>query len=138
MFFGIYNNDLNNSFKLQMNILALDVGTKKTGAALSSDGTTIALDTITHDSVDELVGKILELISERQIDKIVLGLPYLLSGIEGEQAEFVRSVEEKLVSNNIDVILLDERYTTPKSTENDQNKAAACSILAIYEDKQKS
>lgn len=116
-----------------MKYLALDVGTKRTGAAYgdSSDGIVFSLETINHDSFDALLEAITTLIKERNIDELVLGLPLLPSGQPGSQAHIVEEFADMLNEANIAYCYIDERYTTPKTPNIDLNAAAACEILQI-------
>lgn len=116
-----------------MRILALDVGRRKTGAAYadSANGVPIALDTFEHDSMELFTEHVARIARDKQIDRIVLGLPLLPSGDEGSQSDFVRSYGVALVQLNLPVAYLDERYTTHKSTEYDGDAAAACDLLSI-------
>jgi putative Holliday junction resolvase len=119
-------------------ILALDIGKRRSGVAIYDEavGMPFPLDTIAHRSTKELVTKVAELCSERSVVHIVVGLPLLLSGEEGEQAAFVRSVSQALEAL-APISFLDERYSTPAIRESDPDAAAACSILTTYLDRQK-
>ena len=114
-----------------MKYLGLDVGTKRTGVAFADtdDDILFSLETIEHSSEEDLLKSIQNLISEKQIDELVLGLPLLPSGEEGSQAEVVHSLCRALDSAQIPYSLVDERYTTEKSKELDSDAAAACKIL---------
>lgn len=125
-----------------MNILALDIGKRRTGAALADDanGVVVALDTIAHASVTELIARIQETVKTKRIGKLVLGLPLLPSGDEGEQALFVRSVGQDLQKMGFLVQYIDERYSTPslrqaEHREIDADSASACQILHMYLDR---
>lgn len=118
-------------------ILALDVGERKTGVAFASGEILVAvvLPTIHHDSYESFQQQVLSLLEERAVLELVVGLPLLPSGEEGEQSRTVRSFIEHLpVPSSIKVDFLDERYSTPPSTDrhNDPDSAAACSILDTY------
>lgn len=119
-------------------ILALDMGKRRTGVALYDErvGMPLPLDTIAHRSTKELVTKIAVLCREKSVVHMVVGLPLLPSGLEGEQAAFVRSVSRALESL-APISFLDERYSTPAIRESDPDAAAACSILTTYLDRQK-
>ena len=116
-----------------MRYLGLDIGTKRTGVAFadSEEDILFSLETITHDSEDELLKAVQDLVSERAIDEVVLGYPLLLSGEEGSQVAIVESFGEALERVQIPFSLLDERYTTKKIPEIDSDAAAACQILAV-------
>lgn len=122
-------------------LLALDVGTKRTGVAVAFDGTEMAVgkDTIEHRNEKELLTSVVALVAQTHATLLVLGLPYLPSGAEGSQAKIVRSFMEsfKREMPGVTVITLDERYTTPRNAQYDGNTAAACDLLSTYIDKEK-
>ena len=117
-------------------ILALDIGKRRTGVALydSASGVPLPLDTIAHHSSEELVTRVASLCHERKAGHIVVGLPLLLSGKEGAQSSFVRSVSEALEAL-APVTFLDERYSTPRENDSDPDAAAACGILTTFIDR---
>jgi putative Holliday junction resolvase len=116
-----------------MRFLGLDVGTKRTGMAFadSDDGILFSLETVQHSSQEDLVEQVQSVIAQKQIDEVVLGFPLLLSGKEGSQAKIVLEFQKKLENVGICSSLLDERYTTPKSSEFDKDAASACEIVSI-------
>ncbi|TSC79659.1 MAG: putative holliday junction resolvase [Candidatus Peregrinibacteria bacterium Gr01-1014_25] len=115
-----------------MRLLSLDVGGKRTGVAYYDDATDIVLplDTITHPSDEMLIEHVRALCSERNIDRVIVGLPLLPSGKEGAQSRATRAVADRLQATGIDVLLLDERYTTEALDNPDA--AAACTLLRTY------
>ena len=131
--------------------MGLDYGSKTVGVAISDDRLSFAMpkETIPRDSEKRLrrtLARIEELIRENEIAKIVVGLPLLPDGTEGERAEKARDFAEKIKTRTgLEVILLDERYTTTASAEEldemqipkEEQKAyidqlAACHILDEY------
>lgn len=117
-----------------MNILGLDIGTRRTGVAFGStkDDIVFSLPTIAHTSEDELLTSITRLVHDRSIDEVVLGLPLLLSGEEGSQARIVQDLAERLLDAGISCHLLDERYSTPLRTDIDSDAASACEIVSVW------
>ena len=132
-------------------IMGLDYGSKTVGVALSDDRLSFAMpkETIRRDSEKRLrrtLARIGELILENNVDKIVVGLPLMPDGTEGERAEKARAFAEKIRERSgLEVILMDERYTTTASAEEldemqipkEEQKAyidqlAACHILEEY------
>lgn len=123
-----------------MRFLALDTGTRRTGVAYLDEATGIVLplDTLRHASEAELVAAVDDLCTKRSIDIVVVGLPMLPSGAEGEQAQYARRVGEMLVQKGWKVRFHDERFTTPKKpgkhgiplSAYDGDAAAACALLA--------
>ena len=124
-----------------MKLLALDVGKRRTGIAYADDAKIpLALDTFQHKTVEELVMHIEQISKERNIEKIILGLPLLPSGEEGAQVQFVRHLGEQCTSHGFVVEYIDERYSTPSlrdpvNREIDPDSASACQILQVYLDR---
>ena len=94
-----------------MTTLCLDIGDVRTGVAISNEVSSICspLDYIKSD--DNLVPKISELINDHSIDTLVIGLPKLLNGREGERAKYSRKIKKELVNiyESLDIVLWDER-----------------------------
>lgn len=118
-------------------ILALDIGKRRTGVALGDSVRPfiLALKTIHHSNENELVKSVENIVKEKNISRIVLGLPLLPDGSIGEQAEHVRMVA-KLLENSLRITpeFIDERYTSLRAErrENiDVDASAACAILDV-------
>lgn len=126
-----------------MNILALDIGKRRTGVAFMSDSTQVPLplETIAHTTEQQLILRVQAIVTERAVDRLLVGLPLLPDGTEGEQAQYVRAVTEQLQNFVPSVQFLDERYTTvsvrskktlrhsPPPSAYDGDAAAACALL---------
>ena len=99
-------------------ILALDVGTKRIGVAVSDPlGITAqGLETIQRQNkrLDfEALGRLLK---RYEVQEIVVGLPLRLSGAEGTQSEKMRRFASDLESHfGITVHLWDERWTSTEA-----------------------
>ena len=98
-------------------ILALDLGTKSLGLAITDRSNTIAipLKTINFDFEDyeRVIPELKEIICENEVTKLVLGLPKNMDNSLGFAAN--RSIKFKeLIENNIDIdiTLIDERLTS--------------------------
>ncbi len=117
-----------------MNILCLDIGMRRTGVAFVETNVNVplALDTIQSETQEEMIEKIMTIVREKKIDRVIIGLPLLLSGGEGEQSEYVRSCAELLKEEKVEVEFIDERYTTSDSQEYDGDARAACELLRTY------
>lgn len=117
-----------------MKILAIDLGRRRSGVAFldTDNGVPIALDPLSHDDYTDAVARITSLVHTKDIDHIVLGLPLLPSGDEGEQARFTRACGDVLRANGCDVLYIDERYTTPDHVLHGDT-VAACSILDLVQ-----
>jgi len=98
-----------------MNILALDVGTKRIGIAKANSRLKIAnpLTTIHRTKLKDDIKEINILINEYNIERLVVGLPKTLSGKEEHSARYVRKfISEILKTVNIDVKFWDERFSS--------------------------
>lgn len=104
-----------------MRKIALDVGDKTVGVALSDElGITAqGLTTIERVGIRKDTGKILDLIKEYNCDTVVIGLPLKLNGEDSPQTEKVREfrtmLENKMRSTavkGVEVVWQDERLST--------------------------
>jgi len=98
-----------------MRILALDVGTKRIGVAISDElGITAQhKEAIQRTNLPEDFKKIKEIIEAFQIGEIIVGYPISLDGSEGPQAKYVLEFVEKLkMEFSIPIGLWDERLSS--------------------------
>ncbi|MFA7659952.1 MAG: Holliday junction resolvase RuvX [Anaerovoracaceae bacterium] len=104
-----------------MKAMALDVGDKTIGVALSDELLITAQghSTIERVGIRKDTGKILDLVREHDCSVIVIGLPLKLDGGDSPQTEKVReftaTLENKLRSNSlqdVEIKYQDERFTT--------------------------
>ncbi|WP_321477100.1 Holliday junction resolvase RuvX [uncultured Paludibaculum sp.] len=95
-------------------ILALDVGRKRIGLAVSdSMGLAQGLDTLQRKTMREDIVRLRQIATERKASLFLVGLPLNMRGDEGEMAEFVRTFAVKLEADTgIPVRLQDERLTS--------------------------
>ena len=97
-------------------ILALDVGDKTIGLALSDPlgMTAQGLETMHRKSIKEDIKYLGEIIAAQEVGTIVVGLPKNMNGTEGERCLLVRSFAEKLgkAFANVEITFWDERLTT--------------------------
>jgi putative Holliday junction resolvase len=94
-------------------VLAIDYGTRRIGLALSDELGIIASGAGTLSNSTDAMKSIVELIVERDVKCVVVGLPLTLRGEEGASAEMVRKFViqlRELVSTP--VVLVDERFTS--------------------------
>ena len=104
-----------------MRYIGLDLGSKTLGIALSDVSGIIASSycVIKHnEDYSGLIDKVSEIIKEKNVDEIVLGLPKNMNNSLGEKAKlsykFKSMLEDKI---NIPVHLIDERLTTKLVTD---------------------
>ncbi len=101
-----------------MRIMGLDYGTKTVGVAVSDalGLTAQAVETIQRKEENKLrrtLARIEELISQYEVEKIVLGFPKHMNNHIGERAERTLEFKEKLIQRTgLEVIMWDERLTT--------------------------
>lgn len=127
-------------------IMALDVGTKRIGIALSDFLHVIATG---HSCVDRMpekdaIEKIKQIAQENRVEKIIVGVPFNMDGTQGSQAndciEFSKNFQD-----DFEVIFEDERLTSEQAEENLRDKKinfkkdkwmvdieSACIILEQY------
>tara|TARA_R110002095_G_scaffold214000_1_gene205379 strand:+ start:2697 stop:3161 length:465 start_codon:yes stop_codon:yes gene_type:complete len=137
---------------LKRALLALDLGSKRIGVALSDRTWLIAssLEVIQHEKFTPSAKRIQELYDEKKACAIVVGLPLNMDGTKGPRAQsaadFVRNFEE--INPDIPFVLWDERLSTVavetilvkadlsrKRRKNVVDKAAANYILQGFLDR---
>lgn len=95
-------------------ILALDIGDRRIGVAVSDAGRVIAqpVEVITRVGYGPDVRRITELCAQFETVNVLSGLPLNMDGTEGFQAQKVRAFCEKLQQAGMNVFFQDERMTT--------------------------
>lgn len=99
-------------------VLALDVGSKRIGVAVSDPlGITAqGLDTIQRRNKRTDLDTLGRLLATYEVQEIVVGLPLRLSGAEGTQSEKMRAFAETLSTHfGVTVHLWDERWTSTEA-----------------------
>lgn len=95
--------------------MALDIGSKRTGVAMSDE---LRLISSPHTTIEarnrkEWLEKIAEIVEEMDVGSVLVGLPLNQHGEEGEDAQaiqkYIAALRERL---NVPVIEWDERFTT--------------------------
>ena len=101
-----------------MRILALDHGTKRIGVAASDETKTIAqpLEFIPAEPFADFLARLRQLIREKEVEMILVGLPRNMDGSYGPAAEkvqtFVAALKDAVV---VPVKTLDERLTSAQA-----------------------
>ncbi|MHC4139517.1 MAG: Holliday junction resolvase RuvX [Planctomycetota bacterium] len=101
-----------------MRILGIDYGEKRVGLAISSPVGFIAQGLPTIERIDgtDYLEELADVIKEKEVDEIVVGLPKNMNGSIGEKAEEVFVLVETLKSKfNLPVHTFDERLTTVRA-----------------------
>ena len=98
-----------------MRVLALDYGSARCGCALSDPTGTLAtpIDAVERPATKRGIARLAELVREREVERVVVGLPVGLSGADTEQTREARAFADRLRGAlSIPVELYDERFTT--------------------------
>ncbi len=98
-----------------MRIMALDVGSKRIGVALSDPLkiTAQGLQTFQRTTLEEDIKGLWKLMDEHEVSQLVVGLPKNMDGSVGFKAEEVQQfVADLTAERKIEVIWIDERLTT--------------------------
>lgn len=98
--------------------LGIDYGERRVGLALSDEMGIIASGIGTRGNDASLMPWILQVLRERDVVEVVIGLPLTLRGIEGEFAKAVHVFAEQLrAATGLPVQLVDERFTSSLATQ---------------------
>jgi putative Holliday junction resolvase len=95
--------------------MALDVGSKRIGVALSDPLkiTAQGLQTFQRTTLEEDVKGLWQLIDEHEVSQLVVGLPKNMDGTIGFKAEEVQQfIADLTAERKIEIIWIDERLTT--------------------------
>jgi putative Holliday junction resolvase len=120
-------------------VLALDYGSARTGVAVSDPTGTVArpLGVVERAASEAGIARLVELVREEEVERIVVGLPITLRGEHGAQAEETeRFVELLRAAVDLPVESFDERFTTKLAeageTRAEQDAVAAAHLLSSY------
>jgi putative pre-16S rRNA nuclease len=115
-------------------VLALDYGSARCGCALSDPTGTLAtpIDAIERPGTRRGFARVTELVRDRDVERVVVGLPLGLSGADTAQTLETRAWAERLAEAiDVPVELYDERFTTaitsraPDARTSEDSRAAA-------------
>ncbi len=98
-----------------MRYMALDVGHVRIGVALSDPTGMFASphEVIKRDNDDDVLKRLVALVNEKAVEKIIIGLPRHLDGREGAAATAVRDFAEKLqLLIDTEIEFFDERFSS--------------------------
>lgn len=101
-----------------MRLLALDIGEKRIGVAVSDSALRVATPlTVLDASVIGDPRPLADLVDQYEVDRLVIGLPLSLDGTEGPQAVRVREVGTRLAEGlGMDVTYADERLSSAEAS----------------------
>lgn len=100
-------------------LMALDIGTKRIGVALSDF---LQMITVGHSCVERnpenaAIQKIIAIAKENRVNKIIVGVPLNMDGTKGSQADDCISFS-KYFESEFELIFEDERLTSEQAEEN--------------------
>jgi putative Holliday junction resolvase len=100
-------------------LLGVDLGSRRVGLALSDPGRLISspLATLAYSGDKQLIGKLLALVSEHDVDTVVVGLPLLEDGSEGPGCRRAHDFADRLRRRGVAVELWDERWSSRRAEE---------------------
>jgi putative Holliday junction resolvase len=116
-----------------LRVLALDHGTVRIGAAICDPTGTLCTPLPVIEPPDAVA--VAALVAEREVERVVVGLPVHLSGEEGSQAALARTFAEELtVLLDVPVDTYDERLTSRMADASRRagSKAARDSLAATH------
>lgn len=133
-----------------MRLLALDVGDRRIGVAMSDPDGILAspLTTLERQAKDRSLEEILRIAEENDVAEIIVGIPYLMSGRVGPQARITMDYADKLAQRtDLPIQRVDERLSSvqaermiretgarPSEDKGKIDAAAAAVILQAYLD----
>ncbi len=133
-------------------VLAVDLGKKRVGLALSDPLQMIAqpFRTSSFVSLSVLAAEITDIVREKEVDRVIIGLPVKENGEEGEGCRLARQFVVFLKQKQITAELWDERYSSRlaeqvlhshglkrKNNKDKIDRIAASFILESYLNSQK-
>src|SRR5262245_45357488 len=99
-----------------MRVLALDYGEARCGCALSDPTGTLAtpIDAVERPGTRRGFARVADLVRDREVEQVVVGLPLGLSGDDTAQTREARDFADRLSERvkPVPVALYDERFTT--------------------------
>lgn len=99
-------------------ILALDVGKKRIGLAVSDElgFTAVGLQTLERVRIREDLKRLAAITKDRKIHTLLIGRPLHMSGDESRQSEYTREFADKLhEATQLPVVFWDERLTSAEA-----------------------
>lgn len=108
--------------------LALDVGDKRIGAAMTNSIARLPQPLTTLNVDENIMNQISDLIKANQISELIIGLPRGLNGQETEQTKKIRKFNDEISSIlNIPIFLIDEAGTSVQAKEELESRKKAYS-----------
>jgi putative holliday junction resolvase len=126
-----------------MRVLALDYGSARCGCALSDPTGTIVtpVGAVERPATKRGFARLRELVREREVQQVVVGLPLSLDGSDSAQTREARAFADDLaqrLGSGVPVEMHDERYTTRLAQRmegqfnSDEDSRAAAHLLESW------
>lgn len=135
---GWHNQDVRQDSDEALKVLALDVGKKRIGLAItdaSGQGAT-GLETLARKRLHEDVARIAAVAKERKAGLVLVGLPLHMSGAESPMAKHARMIAQRLgEATRLPVELHDERLTSVEAES--MLRERGWSLKKLLEEKKK-
>ena len=98
--------------------MAIDYGEKRVGLALTDPLKIIASPYMTLLNDEKFIPKLLQIIQEQKVAKIILGLPFCDNGTEARLAPAIRRFKDDLYNMaKVEILFFDERYSSSIAEE---------------------
>jgi putative Holliday junction resolvase len=111
-----------------LRVLALDYGSARCGCAVSDPTGTLAtpIEPVLRPATRKGLARVADLVREREVQRVVVGLPLSLSGGDSAQTVETREWAARLAERvDVPVELYDERFTTLMAGRDPGNPAAS-------------
>ena len=97
-------------------MLGVDFGGQRIGIAVSEGRIAVPLTIVEHENREQDLERVAMIAREREVAAVVVGMPVLESGEEGEQARRTRRFGEALARRlDVPVVYQDERYSSVRA-----------------------
>jgi putative Holliday junction resolvase len=97
-------------------MLGVDFGTQRIGVAVSEGRIAVPLTIVRHENREQDLERVAVIARERDVGAVVIGLPALESGEEGEQARRTRRFGDALARRlDVPVVYHDERFSSVRA-----------------------
>ncbi len=107
-------------------ILGLDIGEQRTGVAIANSIVGIASPLITLNAPDTLVPDIAQIVNDKEVKVVVVGLPRNLKGQATGQTVYVQKIATELENTiGLPIHFIDEALTSSKAEDELKNRGKA-------------
>lgn len=120
-------------------VLAIDYGLKKIGLAVSDEERIFAFphSVIENKNFESVLNFILDVVCEKNVDLIIIGMPFNMDGSKGSMAKNVDAFMEKMKKKiNIPIQVVDERLSSFMANENLKESGLSSKVSKEYVDKE--